>query len=1027
MPIKSQELTIEIKKKLMRLMMLSRHGDLREQRLIRQGKGWFHVSAMGHETSVVFGHLLNEGDYAFPFYRDRAFTLGKGLSNYELALAFYAKRDSSSGGRQMPAHYSSRKQNIFSGISPIAANFLPAAGVAWGMQMDGKQNVVYASIGDAGTRQGDFYEGICFAKERNLPVIFVVQDNGLGISTKTSEMTALAIKALRKEDWVEVDGTNLSDVYAVGYQAVEAARSGKGPQFIWSHVERLSSHSSADDHRNYRVEEELKRLEVRDPLNRLKEEFINQGIMTLAEWDAFDKEIETVVKEEYGKAEAAKNPTPGEELKHIFGPLSVGKMPALKSGEKCRMADAVNITFREALQTSNDILFFGEDIEEPLGGVFKLTKGLSTEFPKQVFNSPLAESTIVGVAVGLAAYGKRPVFEIQFIDFISPAWNQIVSMMSNLRWRTYGEWTCPAVIYAPCGGYLPGGAIWHSQTNESFFAHVPGLYVIMPSTPEDAAGMISTAIACDDPVLVLLPKHLFWEPKEINRNLAPIPLGKAAIRQEGNDVTVVSWGNCLEIVEKAIQKFKNEASIEFIDLRSIQPWDKETIIHSVVKTGRLVVVQEDAISCSVGQMIISTISAEPAVWKALVAPPQLVSKADVCVGYNPVYEYSCLPDVDHVSQAISKVIAMSTRRVGDIPSPTQIATESVGAAQTSLHIAECGKKTAHTTIVLPHLGEGLLEARVVSIFKKEGEQVHPDDALCEVETDKAVFPVESSFEGILEHWKIKENDTIVVGQEIAVLVHAAGTVSQGASNPDLHSHSSHAASAVHQEEKTVSQQPAPQKAGALSPEILKQLQGVLPASLTVTARWDAMRSAISLAKKSPAGVYTYTTLIAFAVTKALEKFPIFRSLLQQGNLSAPLTDFDIGFAVALEEDTLETAVIRVANTLSWTQFVEAYRNELKNIKEGKISSKSKTVINITSMGQHKMRFGKAIVVPPAISTIFVGQPFYDIELNDQSQMTPVEVVNLDFTFDHRWANGAGAGRFLKEIRENIEKIGELIR
>ncbi|OIO59216.1 MAG: hypothetical protein COZ46_07220 [Verrucomicrobia bacterium CG_4_10_14_3_um_filter_43_23] len=1015
------ELNIETKKRLARLMLISRHGDLREQRLIRQGKGWFHVSAMGHETSAIFGMLMQEGDYGFPFYRDRAFVLSRGISNYDLALAYYAKKESSSAGRQMPSHFSNRKLNIYSTASTIAAQHLPAAGVAWGMQMDKKQNVVYVSIGEAGTRQGDFYESIAFAKEKNLPMIFVVQDNRFGISTNTEEMAALAIKALPNDDWVEIDGTDIHQVFEAANIAINNARSGKGPQFIWSHVERLSSHSSADDHRNYRVEEELAAIVKRDPLSRIKEEFILDGIFNEESWEEFDKEIETITKEDYQRAETAKNPTPGDETKQVFAPFQVGKMPTLPVGEKCRMADAINKTFREALSNDKDVIFFGEDIADPLGGVFKLTKGLSTEFPDRVINSPLAESTIIGVAVGLAAYGKRPVFEIQFIDFITPGLNQLISSMSNLRWRSYGDWTCPAVIYAPCGGYLPGGAIWHSQTNEGLFSHVPGLSVIMPSTPEDAAGMISSAIACEDPVLVLLPKHMFWEPREIPQNMAPIPLGKAAIRQEGNDVTVVTWGNCMEVVGKAVEKLKTDASIELIDLRSMVPWDKETITYSVMKTGRLVIVQEDGESCSVGQMIISTLSEDPAVWKAMVAPPQLVSKPDVCVGYNPVYEYSSLPDQDRVVAAISKVIAMSTQRVGDIPAVKQVASEGVGPSHTSLTVEECGKKTAKTTIVLPHLGEGLLEARVISIFKKEGEQVHPDDALCEVETDKAVFPVESSIEGILESWKIKEDQVITVGQEIAVLAHTGGT--QPVQTEQSQSSSQRP---VEQEAPVISEAPASKQA-ALSPEILRQLQGVLPASLTLTADWSKMRAVWGKDRgRSAEGTYTYTTLVAWCVTKALEKYPQFRCLLQNGQISQPQKDFDVGFAVALENDVLETAVLPHANTYSWLEFVKTYRTELKKIKDGVSVSKARTVINITSMGQYKIRFGKAIVVPPAISTIFIGQPFYDLQTNDAGEIKPVEVVNLDFTFDHRWANGAGAGRFLKEIKDNIENVDTLL-
>src|SRR5213075_818270 len=272
---------------------------------------------------------------------------------------------------------------------------------------------------------------------------------------------------------------------------------------------------------------------------------------------------------------------------------------------KYRIGDTVNKTLHAGLEDDPQRILFGEDIEDPKGGVFRLTQKLSTEFPNQVFNSPLAESTILGVGCGLAAYGKRPVFELQFIDFIYPGFNQLVTNISNLRWRSFGNWKCPLVIYAPYGAYLPGGSLWHSQANESALANYPGLTVVIPSTPEDAAGLLWTAMHSEDPVLFLIPKHMFWAERESAEKIRAIPLGKARKRQAGSDVTLIAWGNTVEKALEAIQKIENEASIELIDLRSISPWDRETIEESVRKTGRVVIVQEDTENCSVGQMIIT--------------------------------------------------------------------------------------------------------------------------------------------------------------------------------------------------------------------------------------------------------------------------------------------------------------------------------------------------------------------------------------------------------------------------------------
>lgn len=994
-------LTKEDKVALFKTMLTSRHADLREQRLIRQGKGWFHVSAMGHEAMAVLGLHLEPDDYCFPFYRDRTFVLSRGVKNYDLALAFYAKKDSSSGGRQLPAHYSDRKLNIWSVISPIAAQMLPACGAAWGLKMDSKKNVVFVSVGEGGTRQGDFYESVCFAKEKNLPMIFVVEDNGFAISTKTDSFHALAIKALPKDDWVKIDGCDTIAVYNATKKAVDNARKGKGPQFLWLQMERLSSHSSADDHRTYRTEQEIEEIHTRDPVKQFRIHLIQEGILTEKQADDLDQEIEASVKDDYLKAENAADPKPGDEKKEVFGPLGKGTAPTFSVGKEYRMADALTLSFKDALKMHPEVCFFGEDVEDPLGGVFRLTKGLSTEFPGRVVNSPLAESTIIGVAAGIAGYGKKPVFEIQFIDFIAPAWNQLVNSLANLRWRTNGQWKCPAIIYAPCGGYLPGGALWHSQTMESALAHFPGLLVVMPSTPEDAAGLFNSALACEDPVIFLIPKHMLWVSKKITDKVEAVPLGKAAVRREGSDITIVSWGNCLEVVEEALNKFSG-VGVELIDLRTIVPWDKETILNSVKKTGRLVVVQEDSETCSVGQMIISALMENHQVWEALIAPPILVSKGDMHIGFNPVLEYSVLPDVERVVNAVRRTMAISHSREmvkrGGIQLPPQ--------ATPPQEVALATGGTKHI-IKLPNLGEGLREARVVEIFKKQGESVSQDDSLCEVETDKAIFPVESSFSGFVGKWHVNIGDVIHVGQEMMEIENAKGAI----------------ATAANAEPAEFAMQSRITEAGALSQEILRQIEGVLPASLSVVAQWEHLRDARGQVRgRSSGGVFSYTTMVAWSVVQAMKNHPAFCRLLRQGNISDPQKDFDVGFAVALEDDRLETAVISKANTLSWPEFVHEYREGLRKVREGIPQSKARTSLLITSMGPLKMRTGKPIVVPPAIATLFLGEPYFELVADNKSK----EVVSLDFCFDHRWANGAGAGRFLKEIKENIENFDEKV-
>ena len=621
-------LSKEDKLRLLTTMLESRHADLREQNLIRQGKGHFHVSGMGHEALAGISIQMEPGDYIVSYYRDRGLVLGRGMSTRQLGLEYFAKRNTGSGGRQMPSHYSDADLHIWSVPTPTGSQLLPACGIAWGIQLDGKTDLVVTTIGDAATRQGDFFEAICFAKEKKLPLLFLVEDNAYGISMPTRETNPLALNVLESDDWRRIDGENVQQVYDATDEAFDKIRAGGGPFFFWIKMERLSSHTSSDDQKLYRSEEELGGLEKCDPLKCWKDQLIKEGIITAEEFGKLDNEIKERIRREYTAGEKAGDPSPNELLANVTKPPPKIDKEVLPPG-KYRIGDTVNKTLRAGLEDDPRRILFGEDIEDPKGGVFRLTQKLSTEFPRQVFNSPLAESTILGVACGLAAYGKRPVFELQFIDFIYPGFNQLVTNISNLRWRSFGNWTCPAVIYAPYGAYLPGGSLWHSQANESALAHYPGLNVLIPSTPADAAGLLWTAMHAEDPVIFLIPKHLLWAEHEYTAPIQAVPLGRARQCTKGSDVTVVAWGNTIEKSLEAIAKIDNEISVELLDLRSIVPWDKTAVEDSVHKTRRLVVVQEDTENCSVGQMIISHVTSTPELWNELVSPPILVSKANV--------------------------------------------------------------------------------------------------------------------------------------------------------------------------------------------------------------------------------------------------------------------------------------------------------------------------------------------------------------------------------------------------------------
>ncbi|MDQ8194875.1 thiamine pyrophosphate-dependent enzyme [Coraliomargarita sp. SDUM461004] len=994
---------------LLRSLWRSRLGDLREQSLIRQGKGWFHISGMGHEALAAVALSLEPEDYAFPYYRDRAFCLQRGLTDRDMALAFYAKRDSSSGGRQLTGHFSDRALNIWSHPSPVAVHLLPACGAAWGMQLDGKNSVVYASLGEASARQGDFFEAVCFAKERKLPMVFVVEDNRIAISTSTAETNPIALGVLNQDEWRRVDGSDVEAVAAVGNAAVAHARAGKGPAFIWCDVERFSNHSSADDQRMYRGVDELDAMHQRDPIAVFQQRMIEDGLLTETEAVRLEEELREEIRAAYRGAGAAQDPLAAECGVHLTGELSTpDTMPELQLGESCRILDAVNQTFHAAMDTMPDVVFFGEDIADPKGGVFNLTKGLSQKDPLRAVNSPLAESTIMGVSVGLASYGKRPCFEIQFVDFIYPGWNQLVSNMATLRWRSYGHWKCPLVIYAPCGGYLPGGALWHSQSGEGSFARVPGIRVVVPSTPADAAGLFWTALQGEDPTIILLPKHLMWAAQATKR-VKPVPLGKARIVREGLLVTLVTWGNCVELVEDTLAGMDTEVDIELIDLRSIQPWDREGLADSIQKTGRLLVVQEDNISASVGQMIVAEMCARSDVMQSLKSPPVIVSKADVHVGFNPIYEYAALPDQQRITLALERLLASTLQSSLDDSAQASHARAEDSSAPAMIASEESSSSRSSKMITVPILGEGIRVARVVSILKKSGAAVKADDPLCEVETDKAVFPIECDEDGVLGEWLIREDDEVQVGQELIALSMAGETHIEPTSVS----------------EPVASAAPIPYEAlkrtGGLSQEAVKQLQGIVPATIDVTCRWETVRDARLRSKQTPGGTLSTATMAAWAVIQAMKKHERFASVVRRNDLVYDPDRFDLGVAVALPGDALETAVVKNANSLDWDAFPEVFNKALRRTRHGEVESKNRVPLTISSMGAYNVRSAIPIVVPPSIATLFIGAPYLLPDPKSKSGAT-MEVASLVLTFDHRWINGVGAAAFLSDVRKGIERF-----
>lgn len=1028
------------KLRLLTTMLESRHGDLREQNLNRQGKGHFHVSGMGHEALAAISLQLNEGDYICPYYRDRALVLGRGVESRELALDYMAKREGQSHGRQMPSHYSYASRHIWSVPTPTGSQLLPGCGIAWGIQLDGKDNVVVATVGDAATRQGDLFEAVCFARERKLPVLIVVEDNAYGISSPTREINPLALGVLAPNEWREVDGANVEEVHAAAAEAIQHMRAGKGPVFFWVKMERLSSHTSSDDHKLYRSAEELQNLEKGDPIRIYSQRLIADGVIGADEYEKLNNEIKERIRQEFLDAERAEDPTTDELMLEVTGPLAQLDDEILPAG-KYRIGDTVNQTLRLGLQRDKRRIIFGEDVEDPKGGVFRLTQKLTTEFRDQVYNSPLAESTILGVGCGLASYGCRPVFELQFIDFIYPGFNQLVTNIATLRWRSFGTWKCPLVLYAPYGAYLPGGSLWHSQCNESAIAHYPGINVVIPSTPDDAAGLLWSAMHGEDPTIVLIPKHLLWAEHEFTEPIRAVPLGQARKRKNGSDLTLVAWGNTIEKSLEALARIGDDFSIELIDLRSIVPWDKETIEESVRKTGRLLVVQEDTENCSVGQMIITHIAGQLDLWSAMISPPILVSKGNVVIGYNPIYEYAALPDVERIIAAVRRSMSTKAER-GAVAAVTDLSgatakPEFIRPKSATPAVPSSEKATAPAgrtqKIVVPIMGEGIRSAKIVALLKKPGDKIEFDDPLCEVETDKAVYPIESSFAGVMGEWKTKVDDTVEIGQELGTIL-AEGAADNSLADqmeataeisPDKNGAAKAAAAVPTGDAKRTTIPTAARKSAAiepaLSPTITRRLSRVVPANLQIDARWDAIRRAREAAKKSDdENAPSPSVMIAWAVVRAMEKHAPFRRLMLEDDQIVENDKFDLGIAVSLEGDRLATAVVTKANERDWPDFVKRYNDTVAETRAGRVDAVNAPLV-ISSLGAFGVRAAAPIVVPPSVGTLFVGSAHHEM-LGDGKKKETTEIITLSLTFDHRVVNGAGAASFVHDIKEEIEKF-----
>jgi 2-oxoisovalerate dehydrogenase E1 component len=641
-----------------RMMLLARKLDDRMWALNRQGRVPFVVSVSGHEASQVGAAfaLDPQRDWSLPYYRDIAFNLAMGVTPKDVFLGVFAKSgDPASGGRQMPNHWSEPDLNIFTHSSVIATQFPHACGVAYELQRRGSDGVVIVMSGEGATSEGDWHEAMNFAGVHRLPMVFLIENNLYAISVPEAQEVAGQI-ADRAPGYgisgVVVDGNDVLAVYGAAAAAVERARRGDGPSLIESKTYRYYAHTSDDDDKLYRTREEVEIWRRKDPIPTLRQYMVERRMLDAATEARIDAEVEDAINRAVAEADA--DPDPQDAFSKVYAnPIEprepVVDVEPIPTGETVNLVTAINRALHEVMRANDNTVIFGEDVADPKGGVFKATVGLTSEFGEaRSFNAPLAESLIIGAAVGMAAAGARPIAEIQFADFIHPAFDQIVSEVARIHYRSNGRWSCPLVIRTPYGGGIHG-ALYHSQSIEAFYAHVPGLKVVVPSTPADVKGLLTSAVEDPDPVMFLEPKKLYRLAKgPYPEGEHRIPLGKAALRRDGDDLTIIAYGSMSHFAVEAAERLAEEGiEVTVIDLRTLRPLDWPTIEAAVERTSKVLIVHEDTGFLGYGAEVAAQISEKSFEW--LDAPVQRYTSPEVpTFPYAATLEDLVIPSLDGI-------------------------------------------------------------------------------------------------------------------------------------------------------------------------------------------------------------------------------------------------------------------------------------------------------------------------------------------------------------------------------------------
>jgi len=650
-----------------RNMLTSRRLDEKMLTLLKQGKGFFHIGGSGHEAvQLAAAKSMKPGsDWALPYYRDMAFALGYGMTSKQLLSAHLSRVTDTSYGKQMPSHFNSKDLRIVSVSSAIGAQYLPGFGVAKGIQLAEEDEVVYISGGDGGTSEGSFFELLNWASRDKVPAIIVVQDNKYAISVPVEQQTSggsisKVASGFANLDIYEVDGTDYFNSVAAFEKAIYRAREGEGPSLIHAHTVRLLPHSSSDDQRKYRPEDDLNNDLDHDPILKFETRMKKAKLIDDDEIMAIREEVKKQINEDTDWVLKQDQPTGEDSQLYVYSDkkLDLTYEKTEEEGEPIVIVDAINHAIREEMEHNEKVVVFGEDVADGKGGVFTATKGLSTQFGKdRCFNSPLAEASILGNATGMAIKGYKPVVEIQFGDYIWPGMQMLRNQIPNLRYRSHNQYECPMVIRIPIGGYIHGG-LCHSQNIESIFAHIPGFKIVMPSNAADAKGLLKTAIRSNDPVLYLEHKALYRQ--GFARRPEPgadyfTEIGKANVLREGSDLTIITYGALVQKALNAAKAYSKEGvEIEVIDLRSIVPLDSETILNSVKKTNKALVLYEDIEFCGFGSEISAQIADKA--FEYLDAPVARLAATYTPVGFAAPMEDYILPNDVKINAALKKLI-----------------------------------------------------------------------------------------------------------------------------------------------------------------------------------------------------------------------------------------------------------------------------------------------------------------------------------------------------------------------------------